>query len=127
MKCVKCIVSIYLFVAFRSDEPKKKKKKSDSAADAIIAQQQTVDGSVPQITSRRQKKRMKNVQVQAQRKDDDNVRTIAYLTKWQENRSEWKFEKLRQITIQKNILNEKIISDEQFEVALAYLATTKVS
>lgn len=69
---------------------------------------------------------MKKVQVQAQRKDDDNLRTIAYLTKWHENRSEWKFEKLRQITVQKNIFNEKIIDDEHFEVALAYLATSKV-
>lgn len=86
----------------------------------------TVDGE-PQITSKRQKKRMKNVQAMAQRKDDDNVKTIAYLNKWQENRSEWKFEKLRQIAIQKNILNEKMIPDELFEVAVAYLATTQVT
>lgn len=121
----------FIISAFRTNGKVKKKKKKNtddtSATEepATVIEPSTVDG-VPQITSKRQKKRMKNVQAMAQRKGDDNAKTIAYLNKWQENRSEWKFEKLRQIAIQKNILNEKMIPDEQFEVAVAYLATTQV-
>lgn len=70
---------------------------------------------------------MQQAKVHETRKDEDNVRTIAYLTKWHANRAEWKFEKLRQINIQKNILNATLIPDEHFEVALEYLATTKVN
>lgn len=85
------------------------------------------DGQPIVVLSKRQKKRMKQAQVHEKRKDDDNERTIAYLTKWQENREEWKFEKLRQITIQKNILNPIAIPEEHFALALEYLSTTKVS
>lgn len=77
--------------------------------------------------SKRQKKRQKQAQVVVQRKDDDIEKTIGYLTKWKENRSEWKFEKLRQICVQKNILNEKVIPDEHFDLAIEYLATTQVN
>lgn len=59
-------------------------------------------------------------------KDKEIERAISYLKLWNENRSEWKYEKLRQIFIQKHIYDDKMISDEQSEIAIEYLASTKV-
>lgn len=120
------------FTAFRNDKPKKKKKRNESAengasTEATAAAPQVGPDGQPIIQSKRLKKRLKQAKVQEKRKDEDNVRTIAYLSKWLENRTEWKFEKLRQIAIQKGILNASLIPDEHFTVALDYLATTKVN
>lgn len=93
---------------------------------AAAAAQIGPDGQ-PIILSKRQKKKLKQQKQQEKRKDDDTVRTVAYLIKWHENRAEWKFEKLRQITIQKNILCGIVIPDEHFALALDYLSSTKVN
>lgn len=59
-------------------------------------------------------------------KDKEIEKTISYLTKWDTNRDEWKYEKLQQIYIQKNIFDENIISNEHSDIAIKYLSTTKV-
>lgn len=76
--------------------------------------------------SKRQKKRQKKAQHVVRNKDADIEKTVTYLTKWDANRDEWKYEKLRQIFIQKNIFDENIIANEHSEVAIKYLATSKV-
>lgn len=77
--------------------------------------------------SKRQKKRQKKEQNSIRSKDKETEKTISYLTKWNEARDEWKYEKLRQIHIQKNIFDESIIPDEHSDVAIRYLSTSKVT
>lgn len=77
--------------------------------------------------SKRQKKREKRLQVIVRNKDKELQKTVAYLSTWDTNHDEWKYEKLRQIYIQKNIFDETAIPDEHSEVALRYLSTSKVS
>lgn len=76
--------------------------------------------------SKRQKKRQKQVQNLVRNKDKEIEKTISYLTKWDTDRDEWKYEKLRQIYIQKNVFDENVISNEHSEIAIKYLSTTKV-
>lgn len=77
--------------------------------------------------SKRQKKKEKRLQNIVRNKDKEVEKTVSYLTTWHTNRDEWKYEKLRQIFIQKNIFDEESIPDEHCEVAIQYLATSKVS
>lgn len=82
---------------------------------------------MPQLAmSKRQKKKIKQVQVVHKTKDKEIERVISYLKLWTDNRSEWKYEKLRQIFIQQNIYDDKMISDEYVDLAIEYLASTKV-
>lgn len=75
--------------------------------------------------SKRQKKRqkMKNI---VRNKDQDIERAIAYLEKWDTNRDEWKYEKLRQIFIQKHIFDDSVIPSDHCDTAIRYLSTSKV-
>lgn len=77
--------------------------------------------------SKRQKKRQKKEQNSIQSKDKEVEKTISYLSKWDTARAEWKYEKLRQIHIQKNIFEESIISNEYSDTAIRYLSTSKVT
>lgn len=77
--------------------------------------------------SKRQKKRLKKANISVRDKDKEIERMISYLIKWDTNRDEWKYEKLRQIYIQKNIFDESIIPTEHIDVATRYLATSKVN
>lgn len=77
--------------------------------------------------SKRQKKRQKREQNTVRSKDKEIERTITYLTKWDTTRDDWKYEKLRQIHIQKCVFDESIISDEHSNVAIRYLSTSKVT
>lgn len=77
--------------------------------------------------SKRQKKKQKKLLSLVKSKDKEVDKTIAYLTKWDTSRDEWKYEKLRQIFLQKHILDEKVIDDEHSELAIKYLTTSKVS
>lgn len=79
------------------------------------------------LPSKRQKKRQKQVQNLVRNKDKEIEKTISYLTKWETSRDEWKYEKLRQIFIQKNIFDENCIPHEHSEIAIKYLATSKVA
>lgn len=84
-------------------------------------------GLVPKpVPSKRQKKKLKQMQSTEKNKDKEIEKTVAYLTKWNLHRDEWKYEKLRQIFVQKNIFNEKVFDEEQSRIAIEYLATSKV-
>lgn len=77
--------------------------------------------------SKRQKKKQKKLRKLVRNPDQDIERAVAYLTKWDTNRDEWKYEKLRQIYIQKHLFDEKIISNDHSDVAIRYLSTSKVT
>ncbi|KAF7274178.1 uncharacterized protein LOC143204815 [Rhynchophorus ferrugineus] len=52
-------------------------------------------------------------------------KALNYLSKWKHSRSEWKFEKLRQIWLQKNLLDETKIPDEFWENVVEYFSGSK--
>lgn len=84
-------------------------------------------GLVPKtVLSKRQKRKLKHMQITEKTKDKEIEKTVAYLTKWQLHRDEWKYEKLRQIFIQKNVFDSKVFDEEQSRLAIEYLATSKV-
>lgn len=76
--------------------------------------------------SKRQKKRQKKMKNIVRNKDQDIERAIAYLEKWDTNRDEWKYEKLRQIFIQKHIFDDSVIPSDHCDTAIRYLSTSKV-
>lgn len=122
---------MWIFAAFKSDKkaPKRKKLKKLTAE---VDEPQTNDNAeganvMPTAPpSKRQKKRQKKVQVIVRNKEQEIEKTISYLTKWDTNRDEWKYEKLRQIYIQKHVFDEAIISNEHSDLAIKYLSTSKV-
>lgn len=120
-------------IAFSSDKkPKRKKVKRANEAEESGAElnNDAVDGESNVMPtpppSKRQKKRQKKEQNSIRSKDKEIEKTIAYLNKWDVARNEWKYEKLRQIHIQKNIFDASIIPDESSDVAIRYLSTSKV-
>lgn len=52
-------------------------------------------------------------------------RNVDYLNKWKSNRETWKFEKLRQISIQNHLYDEQSIDDELWWLIIEYLSGTK--
>lgn len=103
---------------------KRKKKDKQIAEETTNADDESVMPVPP--PSKRQKKKEKRLQIVVRNKDKEIEKTILYLTKWHTERDAWKYEKLRQIYIQKNIFNDESIPDEHSNVAIEYLATSKV-
>lgn len=121
-------------LAFKSDKkPPKRKKLKKQTTDAEnevenkVNDDENCNGIPAPPPSKRQKKRLKKANVTVRDIDKEIERTITYLTKWDTNRDEWKYEKLRQIYIQKHIFDEKIIQNEHCDVAISYLSTSKVN
>lgn len=120
---------IFFPSAFKTDKkpPKRKKlKKLAEAEESQTNEEENPNGIPAPPPSKRQKKKQKQQQNIVRNKDKEIEKTISYLVKWDTNRDEWKYEKLRQIFIQKNIFDEKVIDSEHCDVAIKYLATSKV-
>lgn len=81
------------------------------------------------IVTVRQKKKQKHKQRLELQKDQteskERYRNEEYLRKWKNSRSEWKFEKLRQISIQQTVFDEDKIGAEMWPIALEYLSGSK--
>ncbi|XP_034110527.1 uncharacterized protein C7orf50 homolog isoform X1 [Drosophila albomicans] len=81
------------------------------------------------IVTVRQKKKQKHLKRLEEQKDQnadkESKRNEEYLKKWKDNRKEWKFEKLRQISIQQTAFDEQKVSEELWPIALEYLASSK--
>ncbi|KAH8418262.1 hypothetical protein KR222_007635 [Zaprionus bogoriensis] len=81
------------------------------------------------IVTVRQKKKQKHLQrLEAQKDqnaDKEAKRNEEYLLKWRDNRQEWKFVKLRQISIQRTAFDEQKLSADIWPIALEYLASSK--
>ncbi|XP_032689203.1 uncharacterized protein C7orf50 homolog [Odontomachus brunneus] len=79
--------------------------------------------------SKRQLKREKALQREAQKRHASRIsamqRALSYVSKWKHSRSEWKFEKIRQIWLIDNLLDENSISDTIFPVVLEYFEGCK--
>ncbi|XP_034482142.1 uncharacterized protein C7orf50 homolog isoform X2 [Drosophila innubila] len=81
------------------------------------------------VVTVRQKKKQKHLQrLEAQKDqnaDKEAKRNEEYLKKWRDNRQDWKFEKLRQISIQQTAFDDQKLSEDIWEIALEYLASSK--
>lgn len=123
------IICNSLFAAFKGKRPKKKKKKIEPVANEEQPNENENGDSVmpTQPPSKRQKKREKRLQIIVRNKDKELEKTIDYLSTWDTNHDEWKYQKLRQIYIQKSIFDVNAIPNEHSEVAIKYLSTSKVS
>ena len=81
------------------------------------------------IVTGRQKKKQKHLKlVEAQKgqsAEKEKQRNAEYLQKWKHSRDSWKFEKLRQISIQQTMFEQDKLSDDVWPLALEYLAGSK--
>lgn len=85
--------------------------------------------NVKNIETVRQKKRAKHQQVVEVNKhssmEREILRNVEYLNKWKSNRDAWKFEKLRQISIQNHLYDEQNIDDKLWWLIVEYLSGAK--
>lgn len=83
------------------------------------------------IETVRQKKQNKFKEKSDQEKREAELNEVAknveYLKLWHENKKKWRFEKLRQISIQKNVFSEEKVPENVWPFALNYLSGTKGS
>lgn len=84
----------------------------------------------PQIETTRQKKLAKHAQVQVTAKigslQREQLRNREYLQLWRDNRTEWKYNKLRQVSVSKALfLDTDPLDDETWHLAMEYLCGTK--
>lgn len=55
----------------------------------------------------------------------DSKQVIIFTFQWKHSRNEWKFEKLKQIWLMDNLLDENYISDDLFPLVLEYFEGCK--
>ncbi|KAH8380348.1 hypothetical protein KR009_010145 [Drosophila setifemur] len=80
------------------------------------------------VTVRQKKKQKHQQRLQAQRAQNTNKEAELnkeYLQKWKESRDEWKFTKLRQISIQQTAFDAEKLDAELWPTALEYLASSQ--
>ncbi|KAH8262037.1 hypothetical protein KR038_008023 [Drosophila bunnanda] len=80
------------------------------------------------VTVRQKKKQKHQQRLEAQRSQNSNKEAKVnkeYLVKWKESRDEWKFNKLRQISIQQTAFDEDKLDAELWPIALEYLASSQ--
>ena len=80
------------------------------------------------VTGRQKKKQKHQKLIEAQKgqsAEKEKQRNAEYLQKWKHARDSWKFEKLRQISIQQTMFEQDKLSDDVWPLALEYLAGSK--
>ncbi|ALC42907.1 CG15877 [Drosophila busckii] len=119
-----------------ADIKEKRKKDENNAAepsDDLPTADQLKEAAMPEnlnaVVTVRQKKKQKHLKrLEAQKDqsaDKEAKRNEEYLRKWRDSRQDWKFEKLRQISIQQTAFDEKKLNDDVWTIALEYLAGSK--
>lgn len=80
---------------------------------------ETVRGKKRKLTQKnaeQSKEKLKNLEKES---------AVTYLKKWKNEKNRWKFEKLKQIFIQNNALNEDKFDEEMWPIVLEYLEKSK--
>ncbi|XP_076657391.1 phosphatidylinositol glycan anchor biosynthesis class Q [Halictus rubicundus] len=111
--------------------PKKHQRSAvtnaESDPDNIEAEESEV--KKPKQPSKRQLKREKAEKKENEKREahrlDAMKKGLTYVSKWKHARSEWKFEKLRQIWLIDNLLDETCIPDNIFPTVLEYFEGCK--
>lgn len=116
---------------------KKKRNSHDKATKigeetADLLKKESVEQELPiqsKKESIRARKRKKHVQLLEEKKLNAELdlqkKALNYLSKWKHSRSDWKFEKLKQVWIQQNLFDSTKIPNEFWETTLEYFSGTK--
>lgn len=120
-----------------SPSKKQKKSKSDSGdsdneireptrAELIECMKPENTADIQTVRQKKKKNHQNIVEVKkisSEQRERDNIKT--YIQTWKTNREAWKFEKLRQIAIQKHLFDVDQISEDIWETVVEYMAGTK--
>ncbi|XP_046746011.1 uncharacterized protein C7orf50 homolog [Diprion similis] len=83
----------------------------------------------PKKPSKRQIKKEKLERKIAEQKESSKLeaaqKAITYVSKWKHAKSDWKFEKLRQIWLMDHLLDDNLVPDSIFPIALEYFEGCK--
>ncbi|XP_050461588.1 uncharacterized protein C7orf50 homolog isoform X2 [Cataglyphis hispanica] len=115
------------------DSLKKKqfKQVSNVSVDMIIPKEEPINEKeeIPKKPSKRQLKREKVIQAAVQKRESSRInamqKALNYVSMWKHSRSEWKFEKLKQIWLMDNLLDKNSIPDAIFPLVLEYFEGCK--
>ncbi|XP_029178086.1 uncharacterized protein C7orf50 homolog [Nylanderia fulva] len=111
-----------------------KQFSSNIPAETNISKEETNEkAKVPEKPSKRQLKREKAIQRAIhevnQKKESSRInamqKALNYISMWKHSRTEWKFEKLKQIWLMDNLLDENSIPDTSFPLVLEYFEGCK--
>ncbi|CAL7934908.1 unnamed protein product [Xylocopa violacea] len=115
-----------------SDEETPPKKKTNRHIESNLddtEESNKTDAKTPKQPSKRQLKREKAEKKENEKKMASKMEAMKkglnYVSKWKYARSEWKFEKLRQIWLIDNLLDETSIPDDIFPTVLEYFEGCK--
>lgn len=117
-----------------NDEVVFPKKRQRSAVTNVESDPENVEAEEsevkkPKQPSKRQLKREKAEKKENEKREahrlDAMKKGLTYVSKWKHARSEWKFEKLRQIWLIDNLLDETCIPDDIFPTVLEYFEGCK--
>lgn len=82
--------------------------------------------SIETIRQKKKAKHQKNIEErQSGGKEKEIQRNSEYLKLWKTNRAEWKFEKLRQISIQNHLFDMPGMDTDLWQIAMEYLSGAK--
>ncbi|XP_039485377.1 uncharacterized protein C7orf50 homolog [Drosophila santomea] len=117
----------------RSKKLESNSEEDDDEEDSQPTAAQLKEAARPEnanaVVTVRQKKKQKHQQrLEAQKSQNSNKEAKVnkeYLLKWKESRQEWKFNKLRQISIQQTAFDEEKLDEELWPTALEYLASSQ--
>ncbi|XP_011695388.1 PREDICTED: protein MNN4 [Wasmannia auropunctata] len=101
----------------------------DNGDDTDISKEAAENVKSTKELSKRQLKKQKVLQEETKKrksqKSNAKQKALSYLSTWKYSRNEWKFEKLKQIWLMNNLLNEDAIPDSLFPVVLEYFEGCK--
>ncbi|EDV38694.1 uncharacterized protein Dana_GF24867 [Drosophila ananassae] len=110
-------------------EPESEGEDGDNLPTAAQLREAARPENTNAIVTVRQKKKQKHQQrLEAQRAQNSNKESELnkeYLLKWKQSREEWKFIKLRQISIQQTAFDEEKLDADLWPTALEYLASSQ--
>ncbi|XP_018376304.1 PREDICTED: uncharacterized protein C7orf50 homolog [Trachymyrmex cornetzi] len=126
----------------QSNQKKKKRRlksnevSNDATTDietskSVLSSKEASDENVKTAKnpSKRQLKKEKAVQAAVKkmesRRSHAMQKALNYISLWKHSRNEWKFEKLKQIWLMDNLLDENSISDNLFPIVLEYFEGCK--
>lgn len=122
-----------------TDPPKKKSKKQKSKKENVVikagipTEEEMIECDKPENksakVSKRQKKKQKYIELLEKQKIESQInstkKNLNYLSLWKHDRSQWKFEKLKQSWLQKNMFDDKLIPDDHWKTLVEYFSGAK--
>lgn len=111
--------------------PSKRQKNNTSNTDDNLEgkESSTSDTKKPKQPSKRQLKREKAERKENEKREANRLEAMKkglnYVSKWKHAQNEWKFEKLRQIWLMDNLLDETCIPEDIFPTVLEYFEGCK--